>query len=77
MDLKKIFGLDKEPEPVTEARLGTSEAEVKEYENRKSIMLRMHHLRTTLCRMNCKASNHRPACKAMKKDIEHLEKVIL
>jgi phage gp29-like protein len=48
-----------------------------EYEKRQGILTRMHGLRQMLCRVNCKASTHRPACKAMKKDIERLKEIIL
>lgn len=74
MELKKFLGFS----TATEAeKKFTTEAEIKEYETRKSIILRMHHLRKSLCKMNCRASNHTGACKAMKKDIEHLEGIIL
>jgi hypothetical protein len=48
-----------------------------EHEKRQGILTRMHVLRQMLCRVNCKASLHRPACKAMKKDIEALKEIIL
>jgi hypothetical protein len=48
-----------------------------EAEKRVQILNRMHNLRKTLCRANCKALLHRPACKAMKKDIEYLKEIIL
>ncbi len=43
----------------------------------EGILNRMHALRKTLCRVNCKALLHRPACMAMKKDIEYLKEVLL
>ena len=48
-----------------------------EFEVRQGIINRMHGLRQTLCRVNCKPSLHRPACKDMKKDIETLKEIIL
>jgi hypothetical protein len=48
-----------------------------EFELRQGIINRMHGLRAILCRVNCNPSLHRPACKAMKKDIEYLKEIIL
>jgi len=47
-----------------------------EVEKRLGILNRMHALRKTLCNVNCKPLLHRPACKAMKKDIEYLKEII-
>jgi len=71
----KFHGLKPEAEPVKDPR-SMAEA-IEERERRDGIINRMHGLRQMLCRVNCKASLHRPACKAMKKDIEYLKEIIL
>ncbi len=49
----------------------------KDYEDFKGILDRLHTLRVTLCRVNCKPLLHRPACKSMKKDVEKLKEKLL
>lgn len=48
-----------------------------EAKKRVQILNRMHNLRKQLCHANCKALMHRPACKAMKKDIEYLKEILI
>ncbi len=70
----KFKGLKPEAEPVKD--LVPQALAMDEHEKREGIINRMHSLRQMLCRVNCKASLHRPACKSMKKDIEYLKEII-
>lgn len=65
------------PEAAPQKDLLNNALAADEHEKRQGILNRMHSLRQTLCRVNCKPLLHRPSCKAMKKDIEYLKEIIL